>query len=146
MSPLPSRFPNFSRLPEQDQRTVCKVVEQLAHWLFHGPTGLSLTSEGSAFYRAKQRCTNPTHHKYPLYGARGVEFRYESLMQFLQDVGYPKPSPEYSIDRIDPDNHYGPGLCRWADAKTQAANRRPRRRKHNENSETKEATTDSQAS
>src|SRR6185369_5613070 len=83
----------FANLGEDERQQVMRLIERLAHRLFHGPTGLSLTPEANSFYRAKQRCTNPRHHKYPLYGGRGIEFKYQSLMEFLQDVGYPKPSP-----------------------------------------------------
>lgn len=74
------------------------------------------------------RCTNPNRRGYEEYGGRGIAVceRWMDFANFIADMG---PCPEgCSIDRYpNNDGNYEPGNCRWADAKTQASNRRPRR-------------------
>ena len=85
-----------------------------------------------------QRCENPNHPKYALYGGRPDKpvrihprYRYgegglSGYHCLIADIG-PKPGPGYSLDRIDPWGNYEPGNVRWADPETQARNQRPRR-------------------
>ena len=70
------------------------------------------------------RCTNRNHHAWELYGGRGISVceRWLVFENFLEDMG--ERPPGTSIDRIDTNGNYEPGNCRWADAKTQGANRR----------------------
>ena len=75
----------------------------------------------------KQRCYNPNHAKYHLYGALGVRVcdRWrDSYEAFVADMG-PRPSLRHSVDRYpDTDGDYEPGNCRWATYEQQRANRR----------------------
>lgn len=103
--------------------------------LVHGKTG---TSEYRSWAHLKGRCNNPNDIKYPLYGARGIKvcFGYiNSFKNFFTDLGL-KPTPDYSVDRIDNDMNYSCGKCeecikngwkinvRWGTEEQQQGNRR----------------------
>lgn len=64
----------------------------------------------------KQRCNNPKHTYYYLYGARGVRVcdRWLSFENFVRDMGE-RPSPKHTIDRYpNKKGNYEPGNVRWA--------------------------------
>jgi hypothetical protein len=90
--------------------------------------GLSHTPEWYSWQSMIQRCTNPKHRTYRYWGGRGItvcaEWRY-SFPAFLANMG-PRPSSKHTLDRINNDGNYAPGNCRWATAKEQISNRRPR--------------------
>ena len=92
----------------------------------HGGSG---TSEFQAWADMKRRCNNPNDQHYKNYGGRGITICLEwqnDFVAFLDYIG-PKPSPSYSVDRIDNDLGYQPGNVKWATKKQQANNRRPRK-------------------
>lgn len=87
------------------------------------------SAEYLSWIHMKGRCMNPRNAKFKDYGARGIKVCLEwvnDFARFFSDMG-PKPSPSFSLDRIDVDGDYTPANCRWADIKTQARNKRHHR-------------------
>jgi len=100
------------------------------HFKIHGHASRNGTPEYRCWISIKRRCQVPNHHKFPIYGARGISVctRWRnSFALFLADMGLkPEPKSMYSIDRINVNGNYEPGNCRWATPKQQRANQRPR--------------------
>lgn len=80
---------------------------------------------------AKQRCTNPNDAGYHRYGARGIEFRFNSVSEACEwlekNLGIPDRSME--LDRVDNDGHYEPGNLRWVTCAQNNRNKRTTRLK-----------------
>lgn len=109
-------------------RSCCKVGS--AARMTHGLRG---TPEYNSWACMKQRCTNPSNHRFQAYGGRGIRIcdRWlNSFEDFFVDMG-PKPSPSHSIERLDNDGDYDPANCVWATKTAQARNRRRPLAHHN---------------
>lgn len=74
----------------------------------------------------KSRCLNIKDKDFVNYGGRGItvcERWKDSFSNFYEDMGE-KPSPKYSIDRIDNDGDYKPSNCKWSTSVEQNNNTR----------------------
>jgi len=81
-----------------------------------------------------KRCNDPRHHKYHLYGARGIKVcpSWLSYENFRADMG--KLPVGKTIGRINNDGDYEPANCRWETPWQQAQNRRTKGLQHNNKS------------
>lgn len=73
----------------------------------------------------RERCVNPKHEAFYLYGGRGItvcDRWLNSFDNFLADMG-PRP-PKSSLERINNDLGYSPDNCRWEAWHSQARNKR----------------------
>jgi hypothetical protein len=74
-----------------------------------------------------QRCTNRNTNSYKDYGGRGISVceEWQDVKNFIDWAEATHPNVEdVSLDRIEVEGNYNPDNCRWADATTQAINRR----------------------
>jgi len=90
--------------------------------------GGSLEPLYSVWDNMKRRCHDPRATGYHRYGGRGI-FMDESwrtdfgiFRAYITSELGPKPTPEHTIDRINPDDGYRPGNIRWATRAEQRAN------------------------
>lgn len=109
----------------------CFKDEKLAAKLTtHGDLrGGKLTPEYRTWLNIIQRCHNPKNTYFRIYGGRGIavcDRWLSSFENFLADMGR-RPSGAASIDRINNDDGYKPGNCRWATPLQQARNNRRNR-------------------
>jgi hypothetical protein len=88
----------------------------------------------SVWHDMKDRCGNPNSHAYKHYGGRGIKVCDEWKTNFNAFYDYVSKlehfaEPGRSIDRIDNNGDYCTGNVRWATAKEQANNKRPRKKR-----------------
>jgi hypothetical protein len=87
---------------------------------------MSKTSEYGIWQTMKDRCFREKDAHFKNYGGRGItvcDKWKNDFMSFYNYVG-PRPSNDYSLDRINVDGNYEPGNVRWATRKLQNSNRR----------------------
>jgi hypothetical protein len=95
-----------------------KAKQNKKHGFYGTPTYVS-------WVKMKDRCLNPRHKYFYLYGGRGITIdpKWMDFIGFLEDMG-PMPMTGYSIDRIDNDLGYSKSNCRWIPRNEQQKNRR----------------------
>ncbi len=93
----------------------------------HGHATAGITKTYYAWSSMLSRCHNPKNNHYHLYGGRGIIVceRWHIFANFLEDMG--EAPEDSSLDRINNNDIYKPGNCRWATDIQQANNRRNNR-------------------
>lgn len=106
---------------------MCKACNNRKTWTKHGFANHKLYGVLKDMH---SRCEKPTHHKYYLYGERGISVCDEwadtnegikSFIEWSESHGYKEG---LQIDRIDNDKGYSPDNCRWVDVAMNNFNRR----------------------
>lgn len=87
--------------------------------------GMHRAPEYAIWQAMRQRCSNPKHKEWRLYGERGVRVckRWARFEAFYEDMG-PRPSAKHSLDRKDNGLVYSKSKCRWATGVEQGNNTR----------------------
>jgi transposase len=82
--------------------------------------------EYRAWKKAKERCTYKKDINYKNYGERDITMCDEWFNSYDAFISYmgEKPSPNYTLDRINVNKGYRPGNCKWSTAEEQANNKR----------------------
>lgn len=84
----------------------------------------------STWTHMKQRCYNPQHKSYHLFGGKGIEVclewrdDYTEFYNWAMNNGY---ADNLSLDRINDKGNYEPNNCRWIDSKEYYRKCRPNR-------------------
>lgn len=81
------------------------------------------------WWNMMQRCYNKRSASYDFYGALGtrVDQHWHVFDNFLKDVSATPRPKGYTLDRINPNQDYGPNNWRWASRRLQSLNtRKPR--------------------
>lgn len=111
------------KLMTGDTKSCGCYAKELPHsQLTHGCSG---TPEYYAWLNAKDRCYNPNYKFFHRYGGRGIRVHEQwinDFQSFIDHIG-PRPSKEYSLDRIDNDGDYEPGNVHWVTQDKQSRNR-----------------------
>lgn len=87
---------------------------------------MSNTPEYRTWQHMKQRCYDKNYTKYADWGGRGIRVSKEwknSFVTFYKDMGQ-KPSPLYTLERINNDGNYTADNCKWATRSEQLLNQR----------------------
>jgi hypothetical protein len=94
--------------------------------------GESHTRLYSVWLGMRERCSNPKHISYYLYGGRGISVcdewlhSYANFKNWAEANGYDwyAKRGECTLDRINVNGDYCPQNCRWVNMKIQCANKR----------------------
>ena len=91
----------------------------------HTKHGRYQTPEYKVWQAMIARCFNPKNPRFDDYGERGISVceEWRDFRAFHRDMG-DRPSPIYSLDRIDNARGYEPGNCKWSLPHQQMTNRR----------------------
>ena len=123
----------ISRKPSEiakGRKPYCGLTCRDAGVTTHGNTRSGIKSaEYGIWLGIKSRCRNPNNSEYRNYGGRGIAMSdawADSFALFLADAGE-RPSPAYSIDRIDNSGNYEAGNVRWATRSEQNSHKRTNR-------------------